>query len=811
MVEAKVNTEMNTWIAQHRPAAVLDPSKEEAIVVDARQSKHIWVAMQWDLIPSYTSDGEPVSCELDVIAYCLNAAGTCRSMYDVVYFGHQSSALEALVHEDGGWEGHEETLKLSVYRAKVAGVKEVAVAVNIRNAMQVAQSWDQNVRSCTCICYDKFGSRYCEVGRTTLTGPFRHGTTTVEVARLQCQNSTWSFCAANNQHQCSSRGAYQLFMKPTASALKRGPGETYNLQDYQQIDTTYLGFRWFPVQERGRPTPKLEILIAPLSQTGCLVGHLVTALNCRSPGILHMGVTNPGDSDGDTDVIELQLSRINEQVHHLAVIAILSDACQPFCSFANVMNATLRMYMCRTTGNETELCVHDLPASLMHETCAELGRLSRQKDGQFSAFHFTGLGVRCGFAALCAALRNGSWLAKQEVGSLVRGDRLNITHACPGTNVFGVACGWENVMGPGYDLDLLVFATDRDGRLHSQKDFVYYGNPSNTTKTIRLLKDVKSGHGDTEETVELELYQLNPHIQQISFVVNIHKAKYRKQSFETLKRAWIRLDDARTGKDIFRYDVDVSEYSEGVTAVQFGRMSRSGLEWMFLVETEPLHANFRDLCSPFRRNWLPPHVHKSVTDEQGMFGLGWDEVPHNEGEKYDLDVVVMGLDHDGRLVSEDYFVYFNHLQTADKSIVHKGDQRDGEGTAMDDEQVLVNLWGMDKKVHQIVFCILIYDAPNRGQSFADLPTAWLRLCDRKTMKERVRCDLDCESLHDTWGVKVGQVQRVSDCEWRFTALQEGFQLDIEQLYAKYAPTASSAPAPSAAHRPSRKSTVRAGR
>ena len=54
-----------------------------------------------------------------------------------------------------------------------------------------------------------------------------------------------------------------------------------------------------------------------------------------------------------------------------------------------------------------------------------------------------------------------------------------------------MACGWENAVGPGYDLDLLVFATDEDGKLHSQKDFVYYSNRHNTTNTIRLLQDIK--------------------------------------------------------------------------------------------------------------------------------------------------------------------------------------------------------------------------------------------------------------------------------------------------------------------------------
>ena len=65
----------------------------------------------------------------------------------------------------------------------------------------------------------------------------------------------------------------------------------------------------------------------------------------------------------------------------------------------------------------------------------------------------------------------------------------------------------------------------------------------------------------------------------IIFVVNIYGSESRKQDFGMIKNAFIRLVDAKTNKEICRYDL--SENYEGMTAMIFAEVYKKDNEWKF--------------------------------------------------------------------------------------------------------------------------------------------------------------------------------------------------------------------------------------
>ena len=75
-----------------------------------------------------------------------------------------------------------------------------------------------------------------------------------------------------------------------------------------------------------------------------------------------------------------------------------------------------------------------------------------------------------------------------------------------------------------------------------------------------------------------------------------------------------------------------------------------------------------------------------VKEKPGMkhivAGLGWDEATIS-GVPVDCDVSVFLLGANGKLVSEEHFIFYNNLRSPDGAVVHTGDNRDGEGDGDD--------------------------------------------------------------------------------------------------------------------------------
>lgn len=73
---------------------------------------------------------------------------------------------------------------------------------------------------------------------------------------------------------------------------------------------------------------------------------------------------------------------------------------------------------------------------------------------------------------------------------------------------------------------------------------------------------------------------------------------------------------------------------------------------------------------------------------QVLIGLGWD-ARSTTGADFDLDASAL-LCQSGRVLGDEWFVFYNNLTSPDGSVEHTGDNLTGEGEG-DDESVIVNL------------------------------------------------------------------------------------------------------------------------
>ncbi|MCM2577255.1 TerD family protein [Streptomyces meridianus] len=151
-------------------------------------------------------------------------------------------------------------------------------------------------------------------------------------------------------------------------------------------------------------------------------------------------------------------------------------------------------------------------------------------------------------------------------------------------------------------------------------------------------------------------------------------------------------------------------------------------------------------------------------------GLGWD-VRTTTGTDFDLDASAIAVNGDGTVVSDSHFVFFNNKSTPDRTIVHTGDNRTGEGSG-DDEQINVDLQGLPTDVNKIVFPVSIYDAETRSQNFGQVRNAYIRVVNQAGGTEIARYDLSEDAATET-AMVFGELYR-NGAEWKFRAVGQGY-------------------------------------
>jgi len=151
-------------------------------------------------------------------------------------------------------------------------------------------------------------------------------------------------------------------------------------------------------------------------------------------------------------------------------------------------------------------------------------------------------------------------------------------------------------------------------------------------------------------------------------------------------------------------------------------------------------------------------------------GLGWD-ARTTDGSAFDLDASAIGCKADGKVASDQHFVFFNNLKSPDGSIEHTGDNLTGEGGG-DDEQIKVNLAGAPAELDKVVFPVSIYDADTRNQNFGQVRNAFIRIVNQADGKEIARYDLSEDASTET-AMVFGELYR-NNGEWKFRAVGQGY-------------------------------------
>lgn len=165
-------------------------------------------------------------------------------------------------------------------------------------------------------------------------------------------------------------------------------------------------------------------------------------------------------------------------------------------------------------------------------------------------------------------------------------------------------------------------------------------------------------------------------------------------------------------------------------------------------------------------------------------GLGWDTKVTDGGFDFDLDASLFLLGSNGKLISDNHFIFYNNLTSpdSDKSVEHTGDNLTGDGDG-DDEVINVNLQKVPSDVQKIVVVVTIHEAEQRSQNFGQVDNAYIRIVDAKTNAEATRFDLTEDGSVET-AMIMAELYRKNG-EWRVNAVGAGYQGGLQALLDRY--------------------------
>ncbi len=172
---------------------------------------------------------------------------------------------------------------------------------------------------------------------------------------------------------------------------------------------------------------------------------------------------------------------------------------------------------------------------------------------------------------------------------------------------------------------------------------------------------------------------------------------------------------------------------------------------------------------------------KSMT--MALVGLGWDTNQYDGGYDFDLDAAAFLLGENGKVLSDDDFIFYNNLEHKSGGVKHTGDNRTGAGEG-DDEVILIDFTKLPANIHKIAVTVTIHDALARGQNFGQVSNAFVRVARMANENDMngetvLRYDLMEEFSIET-AIVVCEIYRHGS-EWKFNAVGSGYQGGLEAL------------------------------
>ena len=165
--------------------------------------------------------------------------------------------------------------------------------------------------------------------------------------------------------------------------------------------------------------------------------------------------------------------------------------------------------------------------------------------------------------------------------NLQKNQILDLTKKNPGLEKVILGAGWDIAKnGYDFDLDIAAFLLNSNGKVQNiPQDVIFFNNME--APGIALEGDNRTGAGEgDDERIRIDLEAISPHVQKIVFVVTIHEAQSKRQTFGMVENSYVRiLDEEHNEREVCRFNL--KENGSTVTSVIFAELYKQSGEWQF--------------------------------------------------------------------------------------------------------------------------------------------------------------------------------------------------------------------------------------
>lgn len=207
-----------------------------------------------------------------------------------------------------------------------------------------------------------------------------------------------------------------------------------------------------------------------------------------------------------------------------------------------------------------------------------------------------GINLGSGFSGMN---NNNSQPAQGLTLNLKKNDILDLTKKNPGLKRVILGAGWDVSMGGAdFDIDISAFLLDSNDKFNTVENVIFFNNKQG--QGINLHGDNRTGQGEgDDERISVDLDKINPSISKIVFVISIHDAQAKRQTFGMINNSYVRLLDVdKNEAEICRFNL--KENGSTATSVLFAQLYREGSEWQFKALGEGKIADLNGILALYQ-------------------------------------------------------------------------------------------------------------------------------------------------------------------------------------------------------------------
>lgn len=188
--------------------------------------------------------------------------------------------------------------------------------------------------------------------------------------------------------------------------------------------------------------------------------------------------------------------------------------------------------------------------------------------------------------------------------TLQKGGNLSLTKTDPSLSKILVGLGWDPraTDGAEFDLDASALLLGANGKVRSESDFIFYNQLKSPDGSVEHTGDNRTGAGDgDDEVLKVDLSRIPADVDKVVFIVTIHDAEVRKQSFGQVGGSFIRVVNDVSNTEVVRYDL--AEDASTETAMVFAELYRNNGEWKFRAVGQGYAGGLRSLANSYGLNF----------------------------------------------------------------------------------------------------------------------------------------------------------------------------------------------------------------